>query len=128
MNWFKKLFRKKEKEVKQFTQRPAQSYEEYISHMRRLDDQEFYDLYFNHPPIENYLQDSDNSIIQSMEVPENLTTLDNGVYDPFGHGGTFGGGGASSSWDDSSSSSSYDSGYDSGSYDSGSSDNSSSDW
>lgn len=122
MNWFKKLFRKKEKQI---TPRQAQSYKEYIDHMKRLDTQEFYDLYFNYPPIENYLQDSDNSIIQSMEVPESLITPDNGVYDPFGHGGTFGGGGASSSWDDHNSS---NSGYDSGSYDSGSSDSSSNNW
>jgi hypothetical protein len=60
MSWFKRIFSKKEKQVKQFP-RSAQSYREYLDHIRILDDQEFYDLYFNHPPIENYLDDSGSS-------------------------------------------------------------------
>jgi|GEM_PF-6948855 len=129
MSWFKKIFNKKEKQVKQFP-RSAQSYGEYLDHIRILDDQEFYDLYFNHPPIENYLHDSDSSVMNKMEIPESSDLSDRKVDDSFGHGASFGSGEAAASWDDHSYAPTISwsaKGSGSGNYDSGSSDHSSND-
>lgn len=131
MNWLKKIFNKKKTESKKvgtvnnrIAIIPSDSNkEEYLENLRRETDREFYDLYFNHPPVENLYSNSDD--YQPNASDSN--------FDSFGNGGDFGGGGASSSWDDNSSSdisswSDSSSSYDSGSYDSSSSDNSSSDW
>lgn len=135
MNWLKKIFKKKKTESKKestVTNRIAiissdSNREEYLENLRRQTDREFYDLYFNHPPIEHSIPVVDNSQIW-YDTGQPETT-----FSSFGHGGDFGGGGASSSWDDNSSSdisswSDSSTSYDSGSYDSSSSDNSSSDW
>lgn len=123
MNWLKKIFRQKEKQfpkvstVREFRERE-------LSENRKQTDQEFYNLYFNHPPVESYSPSVDNDLIN-----EGTNSHQDNSY---GHGGHFGGGGASASWDDNNSSDisswSDSSSSDSSSYDSGSSDSSSNDW